>query len=554
MRSCYNFFKKNYFYLLWPFVSFMILLMIESLWRGSLIEGIKFITINYLIMIVNLIIIMIFFAAILIVKRKISFVIEMSFILLLGAIFNKYVFIFRGTPLNMNDLSMIIEAINIVNKYFNKKIIIFSLLTFICLGILIIFISYLECKKSATCTKKNIIILILFLVLGYGTIKVIEPISLVKNVFNEKKSYYDNGFIYSFLTSYVDLGYKQPNDYNDKNISDLKEYLDTFVIKEKNTKELNVILVQLESFFDPLVLNNINFIEDPIPNFRNLIGNYSSGLLFVPTFGGSTVRTEFEILTQTNLDYFSPNEIPYNTVGKNLNKISSLANYFNELGYTTLALHNNTEVFFNRKSVFNKFGFNDFWGIEYMQDINKTSNGWYEDSGLIPYIENTIKATSTKDFIHAITVQLHGSYNKEQSISDHKFVEFKSENIENQQLAYYLNTINKVDIFIGEVINMVDNLNEDSIVIFYSDHYPNLEILNNEEVFNADKYAVPYAIYDNIGLERKSEDMESYQLGAYLIDLIDFPKKYLTILHSNCSEESWYHQAIELLQYDVLFN
>ena len=116
-------------------IHFMILLMIESLWRGSLIEGIKFITINYLIMIVNLIIIMIFFAAILIVKRKISFVIEMSFILLLGAIFNKYVFIFRGTPLNMNDLSMIIEAINIVNKYFNKKIIIFSLLTFICLGI-----------------------------------------------------------------------------------------------------------------------------------------------------------------------------------------------------------------------------------------------------------------------------------------------------------------------------------------------------------------------------------------------------------------------------------
>lgn len=135
------------------------------------------------------------------------------------------------------------------------------------------------------------------------------------------------------------------------------------------------------------------------------------------------------------------------------------------------------------------------------------------------------------------------------SIKENPFID-----INNHQLSYYLSTINQVDRFINEVIEMVNRLNEDSVVVFYSDHYPNLEVLNNKEYFNNDKYEVPYVIYDNIGLEKKeSKNLESYQLAGYLIELIAFSQDYFTVLHNKFYEEDWYQQAVELLQYDVLF-
>ena len=38
----------------------------------------------------------------------------------------------------------------------------------------------------------------------------------------------------------------------------------------------NIIIVQSESFLDPLWIEDIEYTEDPIPNFRNLSNNYSS--------------------------------------------------------------------------------------------------------------------------------------------------------------------------------------------------------------------------------------------------------------------------------------
>ena len=51
--------------------------------------------------------------------------------------------------------------------------------------------------------------------------------------------------------------------------------------------------------------------EDPIPNFRKLMEQYSSGYLWVPSVGAGTANTEFEVITGMNLDFFGPGEYPY---------------------------------------------------------------------------------------------------------------------------------------------------------------------------------------------------------------------------------------------------
>ena len=78
-----------------------------------------------------------------------------------------------------------------------------------------------------------------------------------------------------------------------------------------------IIILQLESFFDPLKLKGVELSQDPIPTFRELMQEGRSGQLHVPTFGGGTAKTEFSVLTSMNAELLKPGEIPHNSFLKN---------------------------------------------------------------------------------------------------------------------------------------------------------------------------------------------------------------------------------------------
>ena len=97
----------------------------------------------------------------------------------------------------------------------------------------------------------------------------------------------------------------------------------------------NVVFVQLESFFDVDALEDASFSTDPIPVFRELMETCPHGQLRVPSVGGGTANTEFEVLTGMNLDYFAAGEFPYNTILKDTSCETVCFN-LKELGYTCL--------------------------------------------------------------------------------------------------------------------------------------------------------------------------------------------------------------------------
>src|SRR5699024_12343373 len=65
----------------------------------------------------------------------------------------------------------------------------------------------------------------------------------------------------------------------------------------------NILFLQLESFFDPTLVNYLDLSEDPIPNFRKLMEEYSSGYYKVPSVGAGTANTEFETITGMSMHY-----------------------------------------------------------------------------------------------------------------------------------------------------------------------------------------------------------------------------------------------------------
>ncbi len=64
-------------------------------------------------------------------------------------------------------------------------------------------------------------------------------------------------------------------------------------------------------------INGLTFTEDPIPTFRKIASESTNGFLKVPTYGGGTVRSEFEVLTGLSTDYLPVGEIPNNNILKN---------------------------------------------------------------------------------------------------------------------------------------------------------------------------------------------------------------------------------------------
>ena len=76
-------------------------------------------------------------------------------------------------------------------------------------------------------------------------------------------------------------GISKPDDYS-------KELIDKIIKKSKpygennKKKKPNIIFLQLESFIDPTNIKGVKLSQDPIPYYRKLMKEYSSGLLTVP--------------------------------------------------------------------------------------------------------------------------------------------------------------------------------------------------------------------------------------------------------------------------------
>ncbi|MFR7901565.1 MAG: sulfatase-like hydrolase/transferase [Ruminococcus sp.] len=147
-------------------------------------------------------------------------------------------------------------------------------------------------------------------------------------------------------------GSVDPRDYSEQEITRIEKTEDNLPTDQGGQQRPNIHLpVQLESFFDPTLVEYLNISEDPIPNFRKLMKEYTSGYYKVPSVGAGTANTEFESITGMSLHYFGPGEYPYKSILKETT-CESAPYVLKNLGYSTHAVHNNEANFYGRRSYF----------------------------------------------------------------------------------------------------------------------------------------------------------------------------------------------------------
>ena len=535
-------------------------IIIESLSRRSLVSGVGYMFSSPVLFSFNTLIIMLTLSVALFFKREIFIFISIAIVWLCFGIANFVILHFRVTPFSAVDFTMIKTAISVSGHYLTV-LNISMMLVAVCVLTFAMISLYKRAPRHHKRNHKRMVfstsavavisLALVFLRSSSGSVK-----ALATNYTNISEAYENYGFVYCFTNSIIDVGISKPDDYSEQSVNDIINKIDDSSknqSKSKNSDDKpNIIMIQLESFFDVDYMKGLKSSEDPLPVFHELTKNYSSGLLTVPTVGAGTVNTEFEVLTGMRQRDFGACEYPYKTVLRNMTS-ESICNDLSKIGYTSHCVHNNSATFYGRNDVFKNLGFDTFTSMEYMNGLQENPNGWVNDDVIAPQIIKTLDSTEGADFTFGITVQSHGKYDVEADDYEQKIkVSVAPEGMENQY-NYYVNEIAQVDKMLGNLIKRLENRNEKTVLVLYGDHLPSLDI-KADELKNSDLYQTQYVIWDNFGLKKSDKDMAAYQLYSYVLNKIGIHEGLITKYHQQTDWESdSYLSGLKTLEYDWFY-
>lgn len=535
-------------------------IVLEILGRHSVVDTMKYVFGHPLIFLYNCSIIFFTLTLALLIRKRIFGYCIISFAWLLCGVTNCIVLGFRITPFSAIDILMARNTITIIDKYFSMwQIIAIGILLFVALaGIILLFIKAPTVQGNIYRIRTTVFIVATFCCVMLFTKIALNAQAISDNFANLATAYDKYGFVYCFSNSVVDVGISKPEDYSEEKMLAIKEELDNVgtsgAVAGKNTP--NIIIVQLESFMDPSYVKYLEFSENPIPNFTALKEECTSGFLTMPAIGAGTANSEFEVLSGFNVAYFGAGEYPYKTI-LGSQTCETMATQLKLLGYSTHSIHNHDGTFYDRYQVYKNLGFDTFTPVEYMYDVNFTQKGWEKDDVLTGEIMKAMESTDERDFVFTVSVQGHGRYPDELDEENYDYpIRVTGTGDENLDIewTYYCNQLYEMDQFIGDLIEALKGYDEEVVLVMYGDHLPGFEFVE-DDLENANLYQTEYFIWSNIEkISADDEDIEAFQLGTKLFDLLGFEKNYMQKFNTIYKPgDEAFDDIMCNIQYDMLY-
>ena len=526
---------------------------IEAISRHSIWEAISFLTERPLVFLYNTFLIFTTTLIVYLFRRRVFWRVILTIFWMGLGIINGVLLSTRVTPFTGPDLHMITDAFEIADRYLPPFFfwVVVVLAVMAVLALILLFIKGPRYKGKFR-YKVNIPLIIVGILAFAGTTKLALEKRVLSNYFgNIAFAYEDYGYPYCLATTIFNTGISCPRDYSEEAVEEIIESEDA--LPETGDSRPNILFLQLESFFDPTLVNYLDLSEDPIPNFRKLMEEYSSGYYKVPSVGAGTANTEFETITGMSMHYFGPGEYPYKGILET-ETCESAAYVLKDLGYGTHAIHNNEANFYGRRRVFANLGFDTFTSSEYMSEQDDTNpNDWIRDRNLTKYILQAMESTEGPDYVYTISVQGHGDYPEEPVLEDPKItVSGGSTEAQDNKWEYYCNQIYEMDQFIGELTNALSQLDEDVILVMYGDHLPTMD-LTVTDLTNRYLFQTQYVIWDNMGLEKQDKNLAAYQMAAEVMDRVGIHEGNVFRFHQGRKNTKDYQVDLEMLQYDILY-
>lgn len=326
--------------------------------------------------------------------------------------------------------------------------------------------------------------------LGASYILNIDHTAFSTSTFDTESTNNKNGVALNFYIGIRKMQFDKPEGYDP---AELDEFLSQYEDEElENEDELpNIIVIMNESFADLSYLGKLKTDVKYMPYFNELIKSYPHGKVLVSVLGGGTCNTEFEYLTGLSMMYMPNNCYTYMQSIKH--EIPSMASYLKEYGYEAIAMHPFYEICWKRNSVYSFMQFDDFISGEDMTTAKSkyvSATRWEKGFGDdVEYVRTLISDSffydrvieqfenkkSKRAFIFGVTVQNHSGYEYEGEdfVND---VHITSPEGYYPRAEQYLSLVKKSDEALKELIEYFEKVDEKTIIVFFGDHQPNVEV------------------------------------------------------------------------------
>lgn len=391
------------------------------------------------------------------------------------AIINYYVIQFHGTPLSFTTLRNWRAAFNVLHAYeFTLDPPVFTILGILAVCVLLCCLAGLFTKPILLTGKKRLICNLCLVLLwscvfyvGYLGSNPIKPANTMS--WRWKKSYLRYGYIPCTIESYFNVKniVTKPEGYS-------PEILEAMEMpppaENEGTAQPDIILILNETFYDPALIADIDADDDYLKNIHAL-DNCLSGYAVIPSIGGGTNSSEYELLT-SNLLELMPGITPFNVL--DLRGANSIVSHLNSLGYNSTGSHNGSKSNYNRNAGYPALGFHesyfstDFTEPEYFHNRHfQTDASAYRQ--LYTFYEKA--PASGPRFQYLLTIQNHAGY--DDNDPQHDIVHTRKDYGENTQLLNeYLSCLSLSDSAFKGLTDYFSRQERPVIVCMMGDHAP----------------------------------------------------------------------------------
>lgn len=308
---------------------------------------------------------------------------------------------------------------------------------------------------------------------------------------------------------------------------------------DKVDTQPDIVIILSESFFDPNILNGYGKQVDFMPNLHRLARHGTSGQMHSPTFGGGTIRTEFEVMTGIPLRYFPEIQFPYLQI--HARTIPGIARVLKSHGYTTLAVHGGDPHFWNRTAAFKSLGIDRFIAQGDFPVGDAVSDGKYmSDKSFTDELLRQLPDSGPPRFVLGISIEAHGPYSQDYGIDarvrDAIPVPPKVTGEARKELQNYIYHLRHADKQLGRLADTLAKRKRPTLIVFFGDHLPALMQTFQQDGFrNGQSFlvqTVPYLLIDTSRLKTAKpvkEDVAAWELPGMLLARTPFHDNYFAL-------------------------
>ncbi|MBP1992416.1 LTA synthase family protein [Paenibacillus eucommiae] len=535
-------------------VPMLLVIAVEYIQRGSLSLTLDWVNLNHKLFFVNYLIN--FFVFLFIYCLLGSLVVSMgvtTMLMFLVSLINFFKIKLIGEPFFPWDVLLNKEGMNIIPLVSGSstmiKILGLSVIV-ICIFLLRLIVPRLSMHWIMRVTLGLLSIFILYSVAlkTPWAAKLVSKMDVNEVVWNQRQSYSSNGLAIAFTLNVKNSIVPKPSGYEKEAIeATAKAITETAQSKSSDavsmsskisTKQPNVIFIMNEAFWDPTLLPNVTFSEDPIPTVHRLQKEHSSGYMLSPQFGGGTSNVEFEVLTGFSTSFLPGGSIAYQQY---INKPTpTLASLFEGRGYKSMGIHPYEGWFWSRNTVYKEFGFESFKSKDYFVEP-EIKGTFISDDEVSRSIIKEIDETENPMFIYAVTMQNHGPYADNRYGSNPIKATGNLTPDAKNILETYTQGAHDADKALQLLIDHYEQSDEPTMIVFYGDHLPMLGLgyevyeqggfisTNNPEEWSLEELkkmrSIPLVTWSNFSLPKDDLPIISSSfLGGYVLDALQIEK------------------------------